>query len=104
MNSALAIVTSARFDGAYRDVGQMIEAMIGRVAIVAREFEWPGMKLADFEQAKADFPGAVDPEADIFTIRVEPATSGAVTIDQCRNFLKERRARELARRVQGELL
>lgn len=82
------IATSDQFTGQYRDQAQMIEAMIGRARIAAREKGWSEIKLVDFEWHEHPGRGALV-DAPLATIVVGPGHSG-VTVEDCRRKLKEK--------------
>ena len=100
------IATSDMFTGQYRDQAQMIEALIGRVRIAARERGWSEIALLDFDWIEAPRPGAAADAPPLATIVVGPGHSG-VTVEDCRRMLREKLAaarRAAARQEQEPLL
>lgn len=85
------IATSDQFTGQYRDQAAMIEALIGRAKLAARQLrDWREISLIDFDWAEEPPAGALV-QAPIATIVVGPGHSG-VTVEDCRRKLKEKRA------------
>lgn len=78
------ILAGDAFDSRYRSERQMVEAVIGRIAIAAREDGWPGMKLADAEWTGSGFGKEI-------TLTIDRADRGAVTVDDVGKFLRAKK-------------